>query len=402
MMHLRRVGLRYRAGVLVTGAVSAVILLAGCSSSGGSSSSVAGPAGTGGNNGTSGSADPASSSQASCVAAADAYVKPWEAFPTTLPADFTPLGSAPKPGGSIIRIVNGSIPTDVESGQQYAAIAKSFGWTGSYIVENGSVEDLNAKFQQAVSEHPTVIVMDGNPLSSVAQSVAAAKAAGIVVVLGSVLDEPESVPGFAAGENGGPVYKTLGVLQANLFMKASKCTGGVAIIEVNYPVLNAGTESFQATVKAKCPSCSVTLTSLPPADIGTQAGVSQIVSLLESHPNIKYVYSIIAPMADGLASALSQVGIQGVQIFGQTPDNQAIAGLQNGTNAWWLTQSADLDSWMTTYAALRAIEEKKPVELKSNPVAILTPLNVPKNTTNPPTYPTDYAALFEQLVHASS
>jgi ribose transport system substrate-binding protein len=399
MMYRRRVGIRYRAGVLLTSAVSAVIFLAACSS-GGSSSSAAGPASTGGNGATSGSAD--SASQASCVAAADAYVKPWETAPTTLPAEFTPLASAPKPGGSIIRIVNGSVPTDVESGQQYAAIAKSIGWTGSYIVENGSVEDLNAKFQQAISEHPTVIVTDGNPLSSVAQSVAAAKAAGIVVVLGSVLDTPQSFPGFAATENGPAVYKTLGVLQANLFMQASKCTGGVAIIGVNYPILNVGIESFEATVKAKCPSCSMTETSLPAADIGTQTGVSQIVSLMESHPNYKYVYSIIAPTADGLPSALAQVGIQGVQIFGQTPDTQAVAALQNGTNAWWLTQSANLDPWMTTYAALRAIEAKKPFALTSNPVAILTPQNVPKNTTNPPTYPTNYASRFEQLMHASS
>jgi ABC-type sugar transport system substrate-binding protein len=401
MMHLRRVGVRYRAGVLVTGAVSAVVLAAGCSSSG-SPSSAAGAASTGGAGVTSGSTSSAASGQAACVAAADSYVKPYETIPTALPADFTPLASPPKPGGSIIRIVNGSIPTDVESGKQYAAIAKSFGWTGSYIVDNGSVEDLNAKFQEAISQHPTVIVMDGNPLSSVAQSVAAAKAAGIVVVLGSVVDEPESVPGFGAGENGGPVYTELGVLQANLFMRASNCTGAVAVIGLNYPVLNAGIASFQSTVKAKCPGCSVYSASLPAADIGTQAGVSQVVSLLQSHPNIKYVYSIIAPMVDGLVPALNQVGIQGVQIFGQTPDNQAIAALQNGTNAWWLTQSADLDSWMTTYAALRAIEEKKPVELKSNPVAILTPQNVPKGITIPPTYPANYAALFEKLWQASS
>jgi ribose transport system substrate-binding protein len=390
MMQLHRVGVRHRAGVLVAGAASAVLLLAACSSS------------ASGNNGTSSLAGSTGSSQSSCVAAADAYVKPYETFPTTLPADFTPLPSASKPGGSIIRIVNGSIPTDVESGQQYAAVAKSIGWTGSYIVENGSVQDLNAKFEEAISKHPTVIVVDGNPLASVAQSVKDAKAAGITVVLGAILDPPESVPGFAAGENGGPVYQKMGELQANLFMKASGCKGSVAVVGLDFPVLNAGTDAFQATVKAKCPACSVNFTSLPATDIGTQAGISQIVSLLQSHPNIKYVYGIIAPIVDGLVAGLNQVGIQGVQIFGQTPDNQALAALQNGTNAWWITQSSDLDPWMTTYAALLAIEEKKPVELQSTPVGILTPQNVPRDTTTPPTYPTDYVALFEQLLHASS
>lgn len=335
-----------------------------------------------------------------CTQEATDNVKPYEQLPNALPSDLTPLKSKPAPGGSIIRIVNGSVPTDVNAGKQYAAVAKAIGWTGSYMVQNGSVEDLNAKFEEAIGKHPTVIVADGNPLAAVQQSVNDAKKAGIVVVLGAVLDKPQSFPGFAAGENGGPVYKKMGELQANLFLRDSHCSGGVAIFNLDYPVLDAEADAFQAVVKAKCPKCEMTSNSIPGGDIGAPAGINRIVSVLQSHPNIKYVYSAIAPIAGGLVPALDGAGIQGIKIFGQTPDEQAIAALKQGTNAWWVTQSSDIDPWMTTYAALRAIEAKQPIELTDNPVGILTPDNVPKDATQAPTYPANYDALFRQLVHA--
>ena len=52
-----------------------------------------------------------------------------------------------------------SIPTDQTSFVAQEAAAKAIGWTAKEISYDGTVADLNAKFEQAISEKPTVITL---------------------------------------------------------------------------------------------------------------------------------------------------------------------------------------------------------------------------------------------------
>jgi ABC-type sugar transport system substrate-binding protein len=317
-----------------------------------------------------------------------------------LSSTYKPLSTKPSPGGTVIKLVNGAIPSDHESYQQMAIAARTIGWTAKEIVFNGTVEDLNAKFEQAISAKPTAIAVDGWPVAALQRPLADAKAAGIVVGLAAVPDPAASYPGYASNTNGAVTARQIGELNAYMFMRASDCKGSAAIFSLPFPILKIGTDAFQATVKAHCPDCAVSYNELQASDIGTPALANAVVSELQSSPGTKYVYAIIGNVADGLAQALSQAGISGVKIFGQVPDDASIAALRNGTNAWWIDQSSLINGWTELDGILRALEAKHPISDHGGyPLAILTPQNVPAGT-GVPVLPSNYQNEFAQLWQA--
>jgi ABC-type sugar transport system substrate-binding protein len=339
----------------------------------------------------------AAATTSSCMAAANAYLKPWDSLPTQLSSAYTPLAAKPAPGGTVIKLVNGTIPSDGQSYQQEAIAAHAIGWTAKEIVFDGTVADLNAKFLQAVSEKPTAIAVSGWPPAALPRPLAAAKAAGIVVALSSVSDLATSYPGYASNTNGAATAKEIGELNAYMFMRDSDCKGSVAIFNLPFPILVIGTNAFQATVKAHCPGCTVSYNVVQSSDIGTPALPSAVVSALQASPSTKYVYAIIGNVADGLAPALTQAGITGVKIFGQVPDATSIAALRNGTNAWWIDQNSLMNGWTELDGILRVMQAKHPIsDTGGYPLAILTPQNVGTGT-GIPVLPTNYQSEFEKL-----
>src|ERR1700730_9799470 len=114
-------------------AIAAMVAMAGCSSSTKTASTAATTAGTG-------SATTAASAASSCVADANTFLKDYQQLPTALPASFTALSKAPKPGGTVIKIVNGGIPSDGHSADEQAVAAQAIGWTAKKIVFHSNGE----------------------------------------------------------------------------------------------------------------------------------------------------------------------------------------------------------------------------------------------------------------------
>jgi ABC-type sugar transport system substrate-binding protein len=332
------------------------------------------------------------------MAAANAYLKPWDTLPTSLSSVYTPLTSKPTPGDTVIQIVNGTIPSDNQSFQQMAIAAHAIGWTAKEIIFDGTVADDNAKWDEAVADKPTAIIQSGWEPAEIERPLAAAKAAGIVVGLSSVGDLATSYPGYASNTNGTATSEEIGELNAYMFMLESGCKGSAAIFSLSeFPILTVSTNAFTSTVKAHCPDCTVSYNAVQSTDIGTPALSQAVVSKLQSSPNTKYVYAIIGNVADGLAQALTQAGITGVQIFGQVPDATSIAALRNNTNAWWIDQSALINGWTSLDGILRVIEAKHSMnDTGGYPLAILTPQNVGAGSSIP-TYPANYQSEFEKL-----
>ncbi len=382
---------RRRSLAATAGVAAVAVTLVACSSgtssgtSGGAASTAAAAAAT------------SAAGTSSCVTAANDYLKPWDSLPTSLSSAYKPLSTKPAPGGTVIKLVNGAIPADNESYQQQAVAAQAIGWTAKKIVFNGTVEDLNAKFEQAISAKPTAITVSGWPVAALQRPLADAKAAGIVVSLSSVPEAAISYPGYASNTNGAVTAKQIGELNAYMFMRDSGCKGSVAIFSLPFPILKIATDAFQAAVKSHCPDCTVSYDEVQSSTIGTPALPSAVVSKLQSSPSTKYVYAIIGNVADGLAPAFTQAGISGVKIFGQVPDATSIAALRNGTNAWWIDQNSLINGWTEMDGILRAVEAKHTVsDTGGYPLAILTPKNVPGGT-GIPVLPADYQNEFKKL-----
>jgi ABC-type sugar transport system substrate-binding protein len=382
---------RQRRSLFATAGVAALaVALAACSSGSSSSSSSSGAADA---NATAA----ATATTSSCVAAANAFLKPWDSLPTSLSSAYTPLTSKPAPGGTVIQLVNGTIPSDGQSFQQLSIAAHTIGWTAKDIIFDGTVADLNTKFEQAVSDKPTAIALSGWPPAELERPLAAAKAAGVIVGLNSVSDLASSYPGYASNTNGAATSKEIGQINAYMFLRDSGCKGSVAIFNLPFPILTIATNEFQATVKAHCPGCTVSYNEVQSSDIGTPALPSAVVSKLQSSPSTKYVYAIIGNVADGLAPALTQAGITGVKIFGQVPDSTSISALRSGTNAWWIDQSSLMNGWTALDGILRVLQAKHPIsDTGGYPLAVLTQQNVPAGT-GIPVLPANYQSEFEKL-----
>jgi substrate-binding family protein len=375
--------------VVAAGTAALTIGIVACSSSSNSSggTSGGGSVAAGGNGGSS----------SACMTAAENYLKPWDTLPTNLSDKYTPLSKKPKPGGTVIKLVNGSIPSDHASYEQLAIAAKSVGWTAKEIVFNGTVEDLNAKYEQAISDKPTATSNAGWPPAAIGKPTADGKSAGVLIEIDSVSDPAISNPGYGANENGAATAKQIGEMNAYMFMRDSGCKGSVAIFNLPFPILKVGTDSFTATVKAHCPDCKVSYNEAQSKDIGTPALSNAVVSKLQSSPSTKYVYAIIGNIADGLPSAFAQAGLSGIKIFGQVPDETSIANLRNGTNAWWVNQNSLMNGWTEMDVILRVLDTGTPVTDQGGyPLAILTPANVPSGTAVP-VIPTDYQEEFKKL-----
>jgi ABC-type sugar transport system substrate-binding protein len=328
------------------------------------------------------------------MATATSFLKPYDALPTSLASQYMPLKQKPAPG-TIIRLV-GPIPTDNDSAKAQKAAAAAVGWTAKSISYNGSVEDLNAKFEQAINEKPTVITVSGQPASGILQPIKDARSAGIVVSLDNILDQPTSNPGFAAVSSSIPTAQMIGKLNAYLFLRDSNCAGDVAVFDLPFPILQTEVATFAATVRNNCPQCKVSANNLQLNQIATPAGTSAIVSKLQSSPSTKYVYAVISDITTGLPAALTAAGISGIKIFGSVPDANALLALRKKQALWWVDQSAIINGWTELDAALRAIQSKGLVKDPGGyPLAVLTPANVGSN--NDPTYPSDYQAEFRNL-----
>ena len=385
----RRSRRRHRHTLAATTGVAAIALIATACSSGGS----------GGGGGSSAASSAGTTATSSCMTAANNFLKPWNTLPTSLSSAYTPLASKPPAGDTVIKLVNGTIPSDGQSFQQEAIAAKDIGWKAKEIIFDGTVADLNSKFQQAISAKPTAIVLSGWPPAAIPHPLAAAKAAGIVVGLDSVADPAVSYPGYASNTNGAATAREIGELNAYKFMQDSGCKGSVAIFNLPFPILDVATTEFTSTIKAHCAACKVSSNVVQSNTIGTPALPNAVVSKLQSSPSTKYVYAIIGNVADGLAPALSQAGISGVKIFGQVPDTTSIAALRNGTNAWWIDQSSLMNGWTELDGVLRAMAAKKPLtDSGGYPLAILTQKNVGGGTSIP-VEPANYQQDFKTLWH---
>jgi ribose transport system substrate-binding protein len=361
-------------------------LVAACSS--GHSSATGSPGGT------------ATGATSACIRSADAYLAPYQKLATGLPSSYTPLAAKPPVGGSIVHLI-GPLPAEIPLSDAQRAAADAIGWKFTALSFNGTVEDLNAKFEQAIAMKPEMITLSGFPLAAIAKPVTDAKKAGIVVVLADVTDQPVGYPGFAAVVEGGAVYDKVGELNAYQFMRESNCQGNVAIFSLPYPILKYGTDAFTKTVQQHCPACRVSSNDLQVQDVGTSAATSAIVTKLQSDPATKYVYSVIGNVATGLAAALRQAGLSGITIFGADPDQDSVTAVRDGSSGWWVQYGGQLNGWAEIDAGLRAMETHKPVPDSGDyPLGLLTKETTPAGVSLP-VIPATYAQDFETLWHVT-
>jgi ABC-type sugar transport system substrate-binding protein len=366
-----------KASMLAASSLLAVAGLAGCADAG----SV--EAGAGG---------------ADCIAAADEHMAAYRELPTRLPAGYTPLQAKPK-AGTVIYVGFGAQPADADIGKGMEEAAASVGWDYSFISHDGTVEDINSKFMDAVNRRPTAIAWSGTPAAAIQEPLEAAAKAGIAVMAAAVPDQPTGIPGFAGVTSDALEYSRIGEVTANWVMADSGCSAKAVIVGLPYPVLQAQATSFVDTLKNGCEACDATYIEVQGKDVGTPAATNAIISAIQSDPSIRYVSINVGVLATGVREALAAVGLNDVVVFGLSPDANAIKALQDGKDAMWLGGSSRALGYELFDGVLRIQDSGEVFTGLPKLVSLLTPENVPTDVTDAVAYPLDFDKQFHALWH---
>jgi hypothetical protein len=213
-----------------------------------------------------------SSAVAACQANAKAILKPWQTLPTTLPAGLTPLSEPPPKGGTIIKMTLAGLPADQTVFQGIQQAAAAIGWTAKQISWNGTIQDLNSKMMQAVSEKPTIIALSSQPTAALQQPLKAAKAAGVVVEVEGADRPPITYPGYAATSLTDVTFDTMSQVMAAWVANDSACTAHVAYVTLQgIAPQEYSANTFKSGLAKLCPNCKSTIYQVQESEIGSPA-----------------------------------------------------------------------------------------------------------------------------------
>jgi ABC-type sugar transport system substrate-binding protein len=334
-----------------------------------------------------------------CVDKANKFLEDWKDFPTTLPASpparYTTLPEKP-PTGKTIVYVRQNFPAAASTFAGIEESAKALGWTAKSVIFDNTLPDFLAKVDSAIASKPDFLTWSGFPAAAAQKQIEAAKAAGINVVISATTDQPVSSPGLAGVGNGTETAKKVAQIHANMALATSNCTAHTVIFSLDYPIIDVSDQEYTRVVKESCPACTVQVVKIQAKDIGTPAATQQMVAKLQADPSTKYAYTVIGDLSSGLAQALKTAGIDDVKIFGQVPNENSIAALRDGTNAWWVNQASAINGMDTVDMAARvAVTGEVQNDSGGYPLALLTPDNVPAGQDKP-VIPENIADLYAQ------
>jgi ribose transport system substrate-binding protein len=252
-----------------------------------------------------GTSQPAASAGTGDVAAATAAMKPYLTTPSSIGLT-TPLKSAP-PKGLTVADLEGNITAYkvVVPGLQAATAA--LGWNLKIVpFDTTNPTSLNAAMEQAVAEKVNFILESGVASDQFAAGLAAAQAAHIPVV--EAIQNPEQANGVI-GCAGCQASALAGEVAANWIISDS---GGKANVlfatDPEFTTFTPLQTKFLETIH-QCGGCTSAVQQTSTAQLESGATGPAIVSYLQSHPEVNYIFFAFSQLSTGVRSALNAAGV---------------------------------------------------------------------------------------------
>ena len=306
------------------------------------------------------------------------------------------------------------IPNDFNSVIQNAmkSIAVSAGVNLTIYTNQGQVSQWVQGINEGIAQKPDLIILNLAPdPRSLQPQIAAAKAAGIPVLVTHFYDDSSPLPpaceGCAAGVTA-LVTAPFNVAEGAMADWVIADSGGSATVLV--PTVEAlptagMVTAIQGEFQKYCPStCPVKVITIPIANLATNQLQTQIQSELIANPKINYVIDQIDAMSPATLAAIRTVGRVGkVKVLGYNGSLFAIQYLQSSSdNQIFAADAGESTDWIA-YAnmdqAFRIVAGMQPAPERT-PFRIFDSTNA-SEAGNPPSltqgYGTDYVTGFKQL-----
>jgi ABC-type sugar transport system substrate-binding protein len=295
----------------------------------------------------------AASAGSSAVQQANAQIAQWA---PTNPSVSVPALGKKVPTGKSVDYVTCPVPICVEVGQGVAAAAKALGWKFTLISGGLTPATFTAAWQQIAQNPPSAVVGVGLlPTTAIATELKTLIARKIPYV---AITSPSPVGnGLTAVVSGPPEVARSGTLMAD-WVVANANGAKVQSVYVYDPSdtsIVPAQPAYQQRLAQLCPGCTASTLSVSAADIGTKIP-GEVVSYVQSHPNLKYVVMGLGDLAAGIPEALKAAGVSSqVKLVTRVVDPTNFADVANGGIAAGFTEEGIEAGWRATDAVLRTL-----------------------------------------------
>lgn len=356
-------------GLVAAACLAASLAACGSSSKSSSSPTTAAAAATQASSGTSGSGT-SSSGLAAAVAAVGAAQTP----PATIP-ETVALPHAPAQGTKVAFLTCSATACSLlNSG--FTAAADALGWKPTIITYNSATP--GEALQQAIDQGNKYIATTSIELSTVTPQLQEAKAKGIAIFGAYTGDTPQGAAnGLYGVAQDMQASQVAGKLLPEWMIADSKGHANAVYVTIPiYPSLNAGQTVAQQVFKQDCPACTLGTLPLSLTQVGSGQTPSLIVSYLQAHPSVNYIYLSFQDLFPGVVPALKQAGLESrVKLVGQEAQQPELQSMIDGTSAAWSILPEPYVMWVVVdwMARLAAGQQLKAdtVAAGSNPEAFL-------------------------------
>jgi ribose transport system substrate-binding protein len=244
--------------------------------------------------------------------------------------------SHPAPAGKTIDYITCSITNCTEFARAFHDVANMLGWKFNLTQTEVTPAALNAALDQDIQGHPDGIIINGLvPRSAMAESLAKLEASGIPWATTGT----DSSWGEPTGNYIGADFTPIQAVEPQKIAAAwaiSDSGGKAHIAFFNDPSIGeiqSGEQAFLSTIADMCSGCVVYKSTMSIGGIGTSFP-GQVVSFLESHPDVNYVWPPFGGSELGLPSALAAAGLAGkVKILSWDAASNTIQATQSGQEA---------------------------------------------------------------------
>lgn len=322
------------------------------------------------------------------------------AAPSALPV--TQPVSKPIPSGLHVIYLSSGVPEAIAYLNGLQAAGKVLGWSVSSMkFDATNPATIDSAIASAIAEKPAAIVLDSLDTQQFATEIPAARGAHIPLF-----------PIVSADKAQGGVYPVLRtnvkqtyaaqVLTDALLADAASSHQTAKVLELTVPafasVLGPSDAGVKSELAAKCAACTQSLLDITLPDVLNGNYTQQVVSYLQSHPDINNIISDAGQLGDGLPAALQQAGITTVKDYGFGPTNVQIDELRSGQPGAWISQPEQEGSWEVADEIARVtVGDATNLWDNEHLSLLVTAANAKDVNANDPEFPADYQQLFKKL-----
>jgi len=335
------------------------------------------------------------STDAVAQAAAEAIAPALER-PTSVGVDVPLAGGIPE--GKEIYWMQCSSPACAVVGEAIKEATDAVGWELRVVDAGLTPESIKAAWQQAVLGEPDAVITSGFSRALYEDELQQLAERGVPVLNMTTAEPPED--GITAAQKWGPDFVDQGERLANFVLSQSGEQTDAAVFSVSvFPNIGLVADSFADTISTACSTCEVAIEDIPIDALGGDL-TTRVVTYLQAHPDVNWVYMGYSDMMIGLPAALQAGGIPTTVRF-VTLDTSPTTStyLANGE---YLTA---VDTSPTSEAAFRHIdfllryfngEDTSVSTAHTLPVWMVTKDTLPSSSENFPLV-VDYAEQYKEL-----